>query len=555
MNKNEFDVFEDPDDEILNEIAANYPILTEEEKERMFSMSERKYNITNNMNNNENGDEVSGVDRYTGRTWHRYAAVAAAFVLLAGGIGGSIALGKHMDKNKRSDDKLTATTAITTEMQTTSADATTAEYTNAVNDSLVTAVTQTAIVTAAEKSTETTTVTTDDRRDPSDLTAFAEEWKEKYEEYIWRIECGAVQHEENTVSFKLAEGLSADSLQAWKVTDEKYSSADAIYEFIRSVWAPGINETQIPDLTDKIDSGTAEFTDLSKSVFFTYKNELYRIASNAGLEGVRENLSAEKLNDNEMLVHWKLGYEGIGEEQSLHLVWVDEYNDWRIDELVDGSKYFGKPTEEEAKKAAKELFDGFKDVHNAKYGTGVKYDDDKRISFKIRSNDPSDGEWYVHYAKVTDSRFSDVDDVKAYVDSKYKKNGIGAQSVAGNDLSEYPEGSVFKVDGAYDASDNAYHNLTNYIMYKGELYLLVDSGYSNIKGVNNYNDINAYNLKHDPEVLDVKVINGNCIGITADEDTANTIDEHGYDTIQFCISRNDLGEWRVSFFGLDIYKK
>ena len=99
MKKNEFDIFNDPDDEIINEIAANYPVLTDKEKERMFSMSERKYNI----NNNENGDEVSGVDRYTRPVWHRYAAIAATFVLLAGGIGGSIALGKHMNKNKNSD--------------------------------------------------------------------------------------------------------------------------------------------------------------------------------------------------------------------------------------------------------------------------------------------------------------------------------------------------------------------------------------------------------------------------------------------------------------------
>ena len=85
MKKNEFDMFKDPDDEIINEIAANYPVLTDEEKERMFSMSERKYNINNNMNNNENGDEVSGVDRYTRPVWRRYAAIAATFVLLAGG--------------------------------------------------------------------------------------------------------------------------------------------------------------------------------------------------------------------------------------------------------------------------------------------------------------------------------------------------------------------------------------------------------------------------------------------------------------------------------------
>ena len=45
MNKNEFDVFEDPDDEIINEIAANYPVLTDKEKEAL-------YEVLNNININ-----------------------------------------------------------------------------------------------------------------------------------------------------------------------------------------------------------------------------------------------------------------------------------------------------------------------------------------------------------------------------------------------------------------------------------------------------------------------------------------------------------------------
>ena len=190
MNKNEFDVFEDPDDEIINEIAANYPVLSDEEKERMFSMSERKYNINNNMNNENNGDIVSGVDRYTKPVWHRYAAIAATFVLLAGGIGGSIALGKHMDKNKKNDsDMLTATTtAITTEsVQTTSSENITATNAQIVTDATIAEIVTSASTETTDVSdtTETTTVTTDDRRNPSDLDAFAKEWEQKYQKYLW----------------------------------------------------------------------------------------------------------------------------------------------------------------------------------------------------------------------------------------------------------------------------------------------------------------------------------------------------------------------------------
>ena len=546
MNKNEFDVFEDPDDEIINEIAANYPVLTDEEKERMFSMSERKYNINNNMNNNENGDEVSGVDRYTRPVWRRYAAIAATFVLLAGGIGGSIALGKHMDKNKRTDDKMTATTtAITTVSTVTTApengtEALTATNAQIVTDTTIAELITTAAVSEATDATETTTVTTDDRRNPSDLAAFAEEWKDKYEEYIWKVNCGAVEHEENTVIFKLAEGSELATLEAWKVTDEKFSSAEAINGFLNSVCAPGTyDDVVIPDLTDKIDSGKAVYSDIN-SLFFTYKNELYRVAANTGMEGKRFDLSAEKLNDNEMLVHWTLGYEGAGEVQTLHLVWVDEFNDWRIDDLVSGSKYFGKPTEAEAEAVAKEMLSGYKDVYNAKYGIGVEYDEKDQIDFAIHTNDSSDGEWFVYYAKVTDSRFANTDDLKAYFDTKYTDKSSELYNVIGGDLSKYPTGYSFNLDAEYkEDTDNAYMNLTNYIMYNGSLYVRYDCFHTHFWGAQNVCEY--YKMQNDPEITAARVPNGNMIVAKTNDDT---VKEENV-CREYTISRDDSGEWRI----------
>jgi hypothetical protein len=543
MNKNEFDVFEDPDDEIINEIAANYPVLTDEEKERMFSMSERKYNINNNMNNNENGDEVSGVDRYTRPVWRRYAAIAATFVLLAGGIGGSIALGKHMDKNKRTDDKMTATTtAITTVSTVTTApengtEALTATNAQVVTDTTIAELITTAAVSEATDATETTTVTTDDRRNPSDLDAFAKEWEQKYQKYLWKVYAGGVDHADTPVSFKLTEGPVLD---AWKVTDEEFPTADAIKEFVDSVWAPGTQDIVIPDLTDKIDSGTFTSGDLSYNLFFTYKNELYRIAKNNGLEGMRENPSAEKLNDNEMLIHWLSGYAGEYAPQSLHLVWVDEYSDWRIDDLVEGSKYFGKPSQAEAETVAKEVMNGYKDVYNAKYGIGVKCDENDKISFVINSDNPSDGEWYAYYVKVTDSRFSNTDDVKAYLCSKFTNDSFLLHNTIGGDLSKYSEGAVFNLNSEYkEGSDNAYWNLTNYIMYKGSLYLRYDCLFTELWGAQNVSSIKNMNI--DPETESVTVNNGNMI-------TVRTTDATVTDDIPFneyTIVREDSGEWRI----------
>ena len=42
----EFDIFRNMDDLTVERIADIHPVLTAEEKERMFAMSERKFNIT-----------------------------------------------------------------------------------------------------------------------------------------------------------------------------------------------------------------------------------------------------------------------------------------------------------------------------------------------------------------------------------------------------------------------------------------------------------------------------------------------------------------------------
>ena len=40
------DIFDNADDITANKIAGNYPVLNEKDKERLFAMSKRKYNIT-----------------------------------------------------------------------------------------------------------------------------------------------------------------------------------------------------------------------------------------------------------------------------------------------------------------------------------------------------------------------------------------------------------------------------------------------------------------------------------------------------------------------------
>ena len=86
------DLFKNTDDMTIDSLAQDFPVLTDEEKERIYAMSERKYNNDTDMNADEKFDrkiEVTGVERYKRPKWRSASiAAAAALVLGAGSFGG-----------------------------------------------------------------------------------------------------------------------------------------------------------------------------------------------------------------------------------------------------------------------------------------------------------------------------------------------------------------------------------------------------------------------------------------------------------------------------------
>lgn len=81
---NEKDLFDFPG----GEIPSQLPMLTEQEKNRMYKKSERKFSDDTGEIPVKEGNTVSGVERYSRPVWkRRLASVAAAGVLLAGSGG------------------------------------------------------------------------------------------------------------------------------------------------------------------------------------------------------------------------------------------------------------------------------------------------------------------------------------------------------------------------------------------------------------------------------------------------------------------------------------
>jgi len=125
----DFDIFRNTDDMTVEMIAASYPVLSDEEKERMFAMSERKFNIkerkypqgyTNEADEEyDDEDEVDGVEEYDRPMWLKFLTTAAALML----VGGGLAVGRDLLRRRPAPDNVpppNIATAVSTGTQTTS---------------------------------------------------------------------------------------------------------------------------------------------------------------------------------------------------------------------------------------------------------------------------------------------------------------------------------------------------------------------------------------------------------------------------------------------------
>ena len=90
------------DEKTVEKISEDYPVLSDEEKDRIFSAVERKLNIDKAVNNDHSG-EVSGVEEYTRPRFINIISIAASAAVLFGGIGSSLCLMRNMKKSDTDD--------------------------------------------------------------------------------------------------------------------------------------------------------------------------------------------------------------------------------------------------------------------------------------------------------------------------------------------------------------------------------------------------------------------------------------------------------------------
>ena len=84
------------DERTVENISDDFPVLSDEEKDRIFANVERKLNI---IENEAHSEEVSGVEEYVRPRWVSIISVAASAAVLFGGLGGGTLLMRNMRKD------------------------------------------------------------------------------------------------------------------------------------------------------------------------------------------------------------------------------------------------------------------------------------------------------------------------------------------------------------------------------------------------------------------------------------------------------------------------
>lgn len=531
MKNNDFEIFDNAGDDMIEKIAEDYPVLTDEEKERMFAMSERKFNIAESKGEAE---VVSGVERYKKPAWHRYAAMAAALVLVFGGIGGTFFLGRRMVKS--APEKTPAAQTEETAPGTTNEPASDA-----------------AIVTGDTSSEATTQPVTQDSAvtvPGEDRDAIAAQLVENYRTFSEFFLFGSgFEMSNDPIGIRTAYNDNQDSFMSYavKITDPSVQSEDDLRAIAEATWTSGMadrimRDTFAGDLTEKIENGLIQAGDLK--TFFIYNGDLY-FTSYGMDKGIGETVSVttEGESENDFLIHWKYIAHGMEVNKTLHA--SKDIGVWRVADCVNGTFYTGSPSTQELHDAATELFRGYADVFNRMHGAGVEIDLEDEIVFTLQNYDPSNDDgageehatWEKTYARITTPEIASGDAINSYF-SKFRGENIYGLSGILNDISAYSDDTVYtqfivgENTGLVSAS-----LLTRFIVKDGRAYAEVT-------------DKDGADIMHrDPEIKGIYELGPNDAFIVTDDETAmaegqlETVPNEQYG---YYITREDTGVWQIS---------
>ncbi|MCR5600677.1 MAG: hypothetical protein K6G33_08055 [Ruminococcus sp.] len=302
------DIFNDIDPKTADRLSKEYPVLKDEQKERLYAMSKRKFDIKNE----NNSIDVSGVEKYRRPKWYKGTSIAAAAVLLVAGIGSSMVFISRNGQTPAADvgENVAVTTEDATEVTTD------AENTIYLNED----VTET-----AEETSEA----------ENDVNAIVRELTGAYRDFASDLHAGGLEVDKSSVvtkTFMYPEGMEGQR-KFYRVTDPRYPTWADIekrcYEIFDAEFGKVIIDNCMCDKEEDINCDTFMFT--SDNGYYIEKS--IHDASNGTFDWDESSVNAETdENGNIIAVLHRSDTNGNGEKYTVETDFTitNTENGWRI---------------------------------------------------------------------------------------------------------------------------------------------------------------------------------------------------------------------------------
>lgn len=236
MKLDEF--FDDIDDKTAERLADRYPLLDDERKARLYTMSKRKINSNNEPETNS--IEVSGVDKYSRPKWYRSVSIAAAAVLVVAGIGGSTFFISRNSKDKGPAASVSGNTA--------------AAVTETISESATEAISEGTVNIAATEA-------------EGDANAIAKELTDAYAEFTGDIYGSTLEVDKANV---LTKEFDDQTKEYYRVTDSRYPTWEAIEKRCNEIFDAEFAKAFIHNLIcdgEEVAYGTLMYKDTDGSLY------------------------------------------------------------------------------------------------------------------------------------------------------------------------------------------------------------------------------------------------------------------------------------------------
>lgn len=373
MKLDEF--FDDIDDKTAERLADRYPLLDDERKARLYTMSKRKINSNNEPETNS--IEVSGVDKYSRPKWYRSVSIAAAAVLVVAGIGGSTFFISRNSKDKGPAASVSGNTA--------------AAVTETISESATEAISEGTVNIAATEA-------------EGDANAIAKELTDAYAEFTGDIYGSTLEVDKANV---LTKEFDDQTKEYYRVTDSRYPTWEAIEKRCNEIFDAEFAKAFIHNLIcdgEEVAYGTLMYKDTDGSL---YIDKQFYDNNSGPIKWNEDEVNAEFVSDKEITVTLP---QTISADQVIEVTFTitNTENGWRISKVHESGDV-GEYTSPDA--IANELVSAYGAFFSSFCTGDLEYDKSDVITKNLVSSEDGSN-ITIDYYRVTDSRLAPGYDLK-----------------------------------------------------------------------------------------------------------------------------------------------